>query len=192
MGSCLSPVDMISHLCISLLCLALVTAVPWDTDYDQNFDFLCKSGQYIKSIESVHDNGKEDRIFHFGCAELSESFAEDQLTNCEWSPYVNDFDALFEYQCPNDKIITGVSSYHDNGKEDRRYKFNCCQPGTLVTYHCQYTNYVNSYDHILSYRVPDGMVMKGVNSVHDNGKEGRIFKIDICMLGSLNNPEHVG
>jgi hypothetical protein len=32
------------------------------------------------------------------------------------------------YICPGNGFIAGLSSYHDNGKEDRRWKFYCCTP----------------------------------------------------------------
>ena len=51
--------------------------------------------------------------------------------------YVNDFDAPVLYTCPNGGYLNGVSSFHDNKKEDRRYKFRCCTPrsGKYYTLH---------------------------------------------------------
>ena len=46
--------------------------------------------------------------------------------SCSWTGYVNGWDAQYSYNCPNGKVLLGVSSYHDNHKEDRRFKFNCC------------------------------------------------------------------
>ncbi|XP_005099814.2 hemagglutinin/amebocyte aggregation factor [Aplysia californica] len=143
------------------------------------------------SILSVHDNNKEDRVFDFTCIPLillyfPETFVE--LT-CEWSNYVNDFDQLIEYQCPNDNVVAGISSYHDNHPEDRRFKFYCCRPNDLVTHGCEYTGYVNSYDQLLNYTVPDGWVLRGMTSVHDNSKNDRIFQFDVCRLDRLQlNP----
>ena len=49
------------------------------------------------------------------------------------SDNVNDFDQLLEFQCPNEGFITGINSFHNNDKEDRRFKFKCCgAPGKLV------------------------------------------------------------
>merc|ERR1712109_290154 len=134
-----------STLVIIAALLAVGHCVSYDTDYDQNFVYSCPDGEYLKTIESVHDNRKEDRVFKFGCQRLTDNpaWVEAQMDKCEWTNYVNDFDQLFEFQCVNDHVITGISSYHDNGKEDRRYKFQCCQP--------------------------DGYIIRGGNSVHDNG-----------------------
>lgn len=44
--------------------------------------------------------------------------------------YVNDFDKPVVFQCPNGGVMDGVHSYHDNGAEDRRFRFYCCEkPG---------------------------------------------------------------
>ena len=42
--------------------------------------------------------------------------------------YVNNFDAPVLYTCLNGGYLNGVSSVHDNKKEDRRYRFRCCTP----------------------------------------------------------------
>ncbi|KAL0196377.1 hypothetical protein M9458_009949, partial [Cirrhinus mrigala] len=64
---------------------------------------------------SQHDDGFEDRVWEFGC-----EITFDPAADCFLSPYANDFDQAFTYECPPDHIITGMSSYHDDGFEDRR------------------------------------------------------------------------
>ncbi|GFR89025.1 hemagglutinin/amebocyte aggregation factor [Elysia marginata] len=44
------------------------------------------------------------------------------------SDFANDYDELLEFQCPNEGIITGMESTHSNRREDRIFKFKCCQP----------------------------------------------------------------
>ncbi|GFO48454.1 hemagglutinin/amebocyte aggregation factor [Plakobranchus ocellatus] len=150
------------------LALAIGTSSAWMTDWDQHFTFSCPDNEMLKTIESIHDNGKEDRVFNFGCTPVPFGAS---LSGCEWSGYANDYDKLLEFQCHNDAVITGIDSVHDNGKEDRRYKFRCCNPVGLVTHACEYTGIINNYDAHLLYRAPDGMAIKGVSSRHDNGKE---------------------
>ena len=49
--------------------------------------------------------------------------------------YVNDFDAPVAFQCPNGGALDGVGSYHDNGPEDRRFRFYCCEkPGDCYVF----------------------------------------------------------
>lgn len=71
---------------------------------------------FIWCLRSEHDNRKEDRRWDFRC--------RDTFTvtpSCFDSGYVNDFDLTLNFQCPSNYVIAGMSSYHDNRKEDRRY-----------------------------------------------------------------------
>jgi len=47
-------------------------------------------------------------------------------TACYWTGYVNGWDAAHTTVCGGQRVIAGVSSYHDNGKEDRRFNYYCC------------------------------------------------------------------
>ena len=40
--------------------------------------------------------------------------------------FVNAYDKALEYTCPDNKVLAGVFSVHNNVKEDRRWKFECC------------------------------------------------------------------
>ena len=40
--------------------------------------------------------------------------------------FVNAYDKELNYTCPHDKVLAGVVSVHNNLKEDRRWRFNCC------------------------------------------------------------------
>ena len=58
----------------------------------------------------------------------------------------------------------------------------------LVWGEVQETGYLNSMDAVLNYTVPDGCVMVGLYSYHDNGTEDRRWKIRYRTL-SLATPE---
>ena len=47
-------------------------------------------------------------------------------TGCTWTTY-NDWDGVVNFACPNNGVVSAVYSYHDNGKEDRRFRYYCCQ-----------------------------------------------------------------
>ncbi|KAH9495935.1 hypothetical protein Btru_013715 [Bulinus truncatus] len=160
----------------------------WMTEYDQHFQFACPAGQTIKSLTSIHDNHREDRVWNFTCTAPPHGVT---LSTCEWSGYENDFDQLLEYQCPNESMISGIESVHDNGHEDRKWSFFCCAPEGYVTHGCEYTPYENTYDNMLNYRVPDDFILRGVDSVHDNRYEDRIFKFDICKLDPIGEIDGV-
>jgi len=45
--------------------------------------------------------------------------------------YVNDYDELLHYECPDNGYVSGVHSIHNNDAEDRIWNFQCCHtPGT--------------------------------------------------------------
>ncbi|RUS79343.1 hypothetical protein EGW08_012897, partial [Elysia chlorotica] len=159
-------------LTLTTLACPSTGADTWMTDYDQHFTFQCDENQHLKSIDSAHDNAKEDRVFNFTCEDAP---AWTLLGGCEWSGFANDYDGFLEYQCPKESVITGIESIHSNPKEDRIFKFKCCEPfggpPGMFTHGCLYTDFVNDYDETFSFAVPDGMVLRGVSSIHDNSKE---------------------
>lgn len=75
-----------------------------------------------------------------------------------------------------------MESYHDNYYEDRRFKLQCCRVAYKTTKNCYNTEFVNDWDSPMNFNVPPGRVIKGVYSVHDNSKEDRRWKINLCDL----------
>lgn len=49
--------------------------------------------------------------------------------SCALTGYVNSWDGVMNYQCPSGQVMSGMYSVHDNGREDRQFRFYCC---TLV------------------------------------------------------------
>lgn len=46
--------------------------------------------------------------------------------NCGWTGFVNNWDAVMNFICSDNRMIAGAYSVHDNGREDRRWDFYCC------------------------------------------------------------------
>ncbi|XP_053318099.1 hemagglutinin/amebocyte aggregation factor-like [Spea bombifrons] len=138
----------------------------WVNSYDQPLFFQCQNHQSINLIISIHDNGKEDRMWDFGC---QNTFS--RPGTCSWTNYVNNFDEQIAFTCPFGSVLSGMDSYHDNGKEDRRWKFLCCQGEVPVTRNCKWSDYVNEFDQYLRWDAPVNHHLVGTRSYHDNGKE---------------------
>ena len=85
--------------------------------------------------------------------------------------YANEWDRPMNFMCPANKYIAGVESHHDNGREDRRWRFTCCAIQNRITASCHQTGYVNDYDAPMNFQANHGEVITGVYSYHDNGRE---------------------
>ena len=88
-----------------------------DTGYVNEFDlpmnFMCPANYYVKGVESHHDNNREDRRWKFTCCSI-----QNRITvSCRQTGYVNDWDAPMNFVAGQGEVITGVYSYHDNGRE---------------------------------------------------------------------------
>jgi len=95
--------------------------------WDQEFTFQCQANQALNGVISVHDNHKEDRRWRFQCCALSSNA---YLKFGGWSGWRNDWDQELNFRCKNTEVVVGVHSYHDNGREDRRWEYRC---GELMT-----------------------------------------------------------
>eukprot|EP01084_Bolivina_argentea_P004713 8932_1 len=101
-----------------------------ETAYDEEWRKSCGDGDIngghaaIHGIESSHDNGKEDRKYTIYCGLLD--LSKHRIDNCHDSDQLNNYDGTLDYDCPNDGVIRSIWSHHDNGKEDRIFKFECC------------------------------------------------------------------
>ncbi|XP_059141119.1 dermatopontin-like isoform X2 [Physella acuta] len=162
-----------------LLLLSAALATVWShnflNEYDQPFDFRCPYGSVINYIYSEHHDYFEDRRFEILCR-------SQKTTECAHSGYVNAFDQAVNFICPGDKVMTGIESYHDNHYEDRRFNFQCCKIPDKKLSNCYMTAEVNTWDGPMTLQVPDGHVIQGAHSYHNNYYEDRIWKFQLCQL----------
>jgi len=100
----------------------------------------------------------------------------------------NDWDKSLNFECPSGQYISNMKSTHSNSKEDRRWDF-ACKPGFVgdQCYWMNDNNYINDYDkEIRDYCNENGKdgVIVGFNSVHNNKKEDRRWKIKCCQMSA--------
>ncbi|KAH9492207.1 hypothetical protein Btru_026558 [Bulinus truncatus] len=155
---------------------ACVVSAGYINDWDQPFNFRCPDGQVISYISSVHDNRREDRRWEFLCRTVASTYS------CTDSGYVNNFDEPLVFTCPGDKVMIGVHGYHSNRHEDRRFGFHCCDLLNRRPRDCYTTDYVNNWDGKLTLAVPEGRVVKGAFSTHNNRREDRRWRYQICSI----------
>ncbi|XP_073707172.1 hemagglutinin/amebocyte aggregation factor-like [Garra rufa] len=163
---------------VALLLLLVGLLAPgqgWKNNYDDALNFVCPASQSISSIASEHNNDREDRVWDFSC---QDTYGQ---SGCYWTDYVNDFDQLVLFECSAQHVIAGMSSYHSNTHEDRRWKFYCCKSSS-VSASCHWTKYVNNFDEYFHWSVPSGNVLVGVHSYHQNEQEDRRWAYKSCVL----------
>ena len=76
----------------------------------------------INRMQSHHNNGREDRIFHFSYATIANR--EVNYINIGWTGWTG-WDAYQKYECGSSKVIAGFESKHDDDFEDRIWRFKC-------------------------------------------------------------------
>jgi len=89
-------------------------------NFDRRFDFTCPGNRAITGMFSYHSNRAEDRRWRFYCA----SFHGVGFRAGGWPGFQTSWDAYFNINCGQNPAI-GFSSYHDNRKEDRRWRIRC-------------------------------------------------------------------
>ncbi|XP_061435679.1 hemagglutinin/amebocyte aggregation factor-like [Lethenteron reissneri] len=97
-------------------------ATSYVNNFDEKLDFTCPFNSIVSGIGSYHSNDAEDRRWKFTCTMQ----ANVCMGACQWTDYLNDFDAPIFWVTPDSRYLVGAHSYHSNDAEDRRWKFQFC------------------------------------------------------------------
>ncbi|CAL1540936.1 unnamed protein product [Lymnaea stagnalis] len=178
--------SLVSSLLVIVFTVATVTCdVAWMTPLSTSWAFECPNGSGLKILQSASIYATNDRQWSFTCGD--DDAALTNLT-CEWSPYVNDYYWMFNFQCPNEGVVTGMASDH-NGY-DRRHTFLCCFPTGYIAHACVFTPNINALGGFMNYRRPDNWYIRGFSSEFSqlpNGYHDRVFILNICKLDKLTS-----
>ena len=148
---------------LAITCVSEVTSTECNQFY-QRHDFVCPSGKPIVRVSGHHDNGKEDRVYCYGCrTERTQS-----TTDCYDTGYVNEFDAALLTQCRPHYYLSAVWSEFNHPTEDRRFGYRCCKVKYMCTKNCELVGPVNDYDGEIDYSVGARQVIVGAYSTHNN------------------------
>lgn len=126
----------------------------------------CKDGEGFYGVRSKYAPGRRDRLWEFQCRKV----VKDGCATCsKANSYVNNFREAIFFMCGKNEYIGRVESYHDNGQEDRRWKFTCCSAKSQITNNCRLSDYVNSPGQQINFRAAVGEVITGVFSYYKSG-----------------------
>ena len=146
---------------------ALVFIQSYQNNFDGPLKVTCSSGRSaINRIKSVHSNSHEDRRWGFICSKVIKPA---HCFKCKKSGFVNGYHQQIMFNCPANQVLTGVESYHNNGKEDRIWKFTCCESFDHVTMNCELSGFINELDKRMDYTAQNGKVIVGLHSYYSSG-----------------------
>ncbi|XP_046360165.2 uncharacterized protein LOC124137769 [Haliotis rufescens] len=187
-GVRLSPRAFISHfqwqnqntrmLLLHVLVLTVLCTCTraWMTRLGSPFRVICPRGNSLVGLSSVHSSWAEDRIWDFRCAQT------DTTEECEWNTDVNEFDEPLLFQCGDNGAVRGISAYFSIENRDRRFSYLCCKIRNSFLTTCTFTDFLNDFDGGLNFLAPIGQVINGFFSLHDNEREDRIWRVEVCEV----------
>ena len=129
---------------------------------DQPLKAYCGKEQAIYGVSSAYSTGhSSDRIWKFFCKKIEQP----KCFNCETSSeYDTQYQQHIAFNCPPNQVISGLESVHNNGREDRIWKFRCCANFEHVTTNCELTGYINNLKKGLDYKAGQDKVIVGLHS----------------------------
>merc|ERR1712217_462026 len=76
----------------------------------------------LTATKSFYKPWYRDRRFRFSCAKLPAGIETEAKRG--WDQWT-EWDAEWKKECGKDEVLSGLQSYHNDGKEDRRWKRRC-------------------------------------------------------------------
>ena len=153
-------------------------------DFDKKQYCLCNPEYFpiISVFRSIHNNKNEDQQWSLECGVLKGGVLGKEIDTGHEG--VNQFDKDMNWEgWKMNKFLTGLESRHSNRKEDRKYYVFWAKSKSAWTISgCSEWNQVNKADENINLVIPEGKVIGGLRSHHDNDAEDRIFKLKICDL----------
>lgn len=144
------------------------------SQYDMPALRACPGNSVLTQYRSKFSSSKRDRVGKFRC-----HITDKVVSNGKWSSIVNEFDEPFKFVCPGNGFINGEFSYHDNEKEDRRFRFLCSSMESFGHTNCSWSRYSRLRRGFIRSAKP-GQVIRGCKSSHSNLIEDRRFSFYFC------------
>merc|ERR1711959_398856 len=139
--------------------------------WDGHMNWHTNGHTYVSGLQSWHNNHREDRIFRPLVTNIGSTQHGRHITG-----FVNNMDGTFAYTCPTNKAIVGFYSYHNNGNEDRRWRFYCAHFHGVGFRAGGWPGWQTRMDAHFAIGCGTNPAI-GFSSYHDNGKEDRRWRI---------------
>merc|ERR1711907_667161 len=139
--------------------------------WDGHMNWHTNGHTYVSGLQSWHNNHYEDRIFRPLVTNIGSTQHGRHITG-----FVNNMDGTFAYTCPTNKAIVGFYSYHNNGAEDRRWRFYCAHFHGVGFRAGGWPGWQTRWDAHFAIGSGHNPAI-GFSSYHSNRKEDRIWRI---------------
>ncbi|XP_068578100.1 hatching enzyme 1.2-like [Cebidichthys violaceus] len=150
----------------------------WDNKLSDTLSRTCPSGQAVSGITSLYNKDQKDRLWAFSCKNF-----KIQRT-CSWSSQVNNYWESMNFNCGDNKVISGAHSTYSVLYQDRKWRFQCCSSPGFTTSNCQTMTDVNYYEEYFSWTVPSDYFLTGVRSSFDDVTRDRRWSLTYCQGNS--------
>merc|ERR1711998_331804 len=139
--------------------------------WDAHMNWHTNGHTYVSGLRAWHNNGREDRRFSPLVTNIGSTQTGRILTG-----WVNNMDGRFDYTCPHNKAIVGFYSYHNNGNEDRRWRFYCAGFHGVGFRAGGWPGWQTRWDAYFAIGCGHNPAI-GFSSYHNNGREDRVWRI---------------
>merc|ERR1711868_288646 len=140
-------------------------------NWDHHMNWAVSGHHYVSGLQSWHHNGYEDRKFKPLVTAIGATQRHRHLTG-----WVNNMDGGFTYTCPTNQAIVGFYSYHNNGNEDRKWRFYCASFHGVGFRQGAWPVWQTSWDAYWNLNCGHNPAI-GWSSYHDNRREDRRWRI---------------
>merc|ERR1712110_1148945 len=140
-------------------------------NWDGGMNWRTGGHTYVSGLMSHHNNGREDRRFRPLVTTIGAS--QYGLTH---TGFVNNWDGRFDFTCPHNKAIVGMTSYHHNHYEDRKWRFFCAHFHGVAFRAGGWPGWQTSWDAHFNINCGHNPAI-GFSSIHNSGREDRIWRI---------------
>eukprot|EP00928_Gymnodinium_smaydae_P044476 TRINITY_DN2966_c1_g2_i4.p1 TRINITY_DN2966_c1_g2~~TRINITY_DN2966_c1_g2_i4.p1 ORF type:complete len:419 (-),score=46.40 TRINITY_DN2966_c1_g2_i4:469-1725(-) len=155
-------------------------------EIDGGQSYECGSNQVLAARDSHHSNGAEDRQWRFRCGSLGNGA---YLNECYWTDYTSWRSNFKLHQQDPEEVVIGMRSYHDNGKEDRRYAFKYCRlQNAYQVSGSDWYSPINDCDGIVNFNLPTTHLPIGMYSWHSDSARDRQFRVQAQKF-CITNPQ---
>jgi len=153
----------------------------WASEWAGNEAVSCASGEVFGALYSEHANGKADRRWKYTCEAMDTTHAN--LTGCRWSGWTAWSKAWYVTGNGNE-VMTGMESYYDATKQDRRYKFEMCTVTFVngatggISNNLGYSGLLNNWTNPVDHYTSTSQFLTGIYSEHNERLVDRRWKFE--------------